>query len=81
MFQAFDYLQKFKLEPLSIYPYENKDSVCRYQDTIGIDTGTQRYASVKPMSAKALETAIANFGVVSVGIDARNLIDYQSGIV
>ena len=33
------------------------------------------------MSAKALETAIANFGVVSVGIDARNLLDYESGIV
>ena len=81
MYQAFDYLKNFKLQPLNTYPYENKDDTCRYNEAMGIPTGTQRYAFVKPMSARALETAIANFGVVSVGIDARNLLDYVSGIV
>jgi C1A family cysteine protease len=61
------------------YPYQGTQGYCNAYDVIQ-NSKLSGFKKTKVNNHSALVNAVANFGAVSVGVEAGNLQDYKSGI-
>ena len=78
MDNAFQYLESYKLEQESTYPYLAYDSSCRYDSSKGV-MNVKGYKDVS-RSDSAMQSALS-YGPVSIAVDAGCFQTYSSGIL
>ncbi|KAL3308376.1 hypothetical protein Ciccas_013094 [Cichlidogyrus casuarinus] len=70
MDRGFLYLQSNGLETENSYPYIAKDQDCHYDASKAAMKGVKSYTDLPQGDEKALADAVANVGVISIGINA-----------
>ena len=78
MNRAFSYVEDYKLEKESSYPYQAKDESCRYKSKEGV-TNVRGYSKVSAKDSQLM--AAIDKQPVSIGVDAECFKSYSSGIL
>ncbi len=80
MHNAYKYLEEEPLMLREDYPYENEEKDCRAEASKGVFK-LESYVDIPKNNMRALESAVANHGTISIAIDAGSFFNYRSGIL
>ena len=78
MDNAFQYLESYKLETESDYPYEAVDSSCHYSSSKGV-TNVRGFTDVSQTDSQ-MQAALKK-GPVSIAVDAECFQPYSGGVL